>query len=49
MTVDKDVKISIINILHVFKREKEGMSMMKEMEDIKKTQTELLEGKYTNI
>lgn len=49
MTVDKDVKISIINILHVFKREEEGMSMMKKMEDIKKTQTELLEGKYTNI
>lgn len=27
--VGKDVKISIINILHVFKTEEEGMSMMK--------------------
>lgn len=44
--VDKDAKISIINILHVFKRGEESITMMrKEMEEIIKTHIELLEGK----
>lgn len=42
--VDMDIKI-YYNIFHVFKKEESMSTMRKEMEDTKKTQTELLEGK----
>lgn len=44
--VDKDMKSTIINILNIFKDIEESTSMLRrDMEDIKKTQIELLEMK----
>ena len=44
--LDKDIKISIITTLHVFKKLEERLSMLSRvMENIKKTQIKFLEMK----
>ena len=44
-TADKDVQISITNILCVLNRKQEGTSMVRKEIQTTKTQTKLLEGK----
>ena len=46
--LDKDIKISIITTLHVFKKLEERLSMLSRvMEDIKKSQIKFIEMKIT--
>lgn len=44
---NKDIKADTVNMLHKLKNTEEKMNMMRENEDIKKDQKELLEKKST--